>query len=162
MASKNNPTGRKKDIITQQLKGEVLIYDLQINKAYCLNETSALIWQECDGTKSAAEIARIITRKLNKPADESLVWLAIDQLKKENLLANSEQINTEFEGASRREAIKKIGLATMIALPVISSLVAPTAAAAQSATACQTAGQSCTVQGDCCAGLICEGTCFAI
>jgi len=39
MASKNNPTARKTDIIVQELNDEVLIYDLQIDKAYCLNET---------------------------------------------------------------------------------------------------------------------------
>ena len=38
MATKNNPPKcRKNDIVTQDLKGELLIYDLTINKAYCLN-----------------------------------------------------------------------------------------------------------------------------
>ncbi len=134
------PVARKQDIIVQELKGEVLVYDLKIDKAFCLNETSALVWQLCDGESSVAEISRTVGKKLNSPANEDLVWLALDQLKKENLLANSEEVVANFDGMSRREVIKKVGLATMIALPIISSLVAPTAAQAQSglAAACGT------------------------
>ncbi|HZH35571.1 MAG TPA: hypothetical protein VEX64_12070 [Pyrinomonadaceae bacterium] len=43
MASKNIPKARENDLVVQELKDEVLIYDLKINKAYCLNETSAAI-----------------------------------------------------------------------------------------------------------------------
>ncbi len=34
--------GRNKDIVIQEIEGEVLVYDLMSNKAVCLNETSAL------------------------------------------------------------------------------------------------------------------------
>ena len=56
MKSINNPKGRHNDLVVQDSENEVLIYDLKLNKAYCLNETSALIWRLCDGTKSVAEI----------------------------------------------------------------------------------------------------------
>jgi hypothetical protein len=97
-----------------------------------LNETSALVWNACDGSRSVAEISAAIGRKINKPFGEDLVWLAIDQFKKDNLLDNAAQIIPDFNGLSRREAIKKAGLASMIALPLILSLIAPTAASAQS------------------------------
>jgi len=135
MASKNSPLSRKDNIVVQELKDEILIYDLKENKAYCLNETSALVWQMCDGNKSVPEISRQLSQKLNSPASEDLVWLAIDQLKKDNLLANSEEINPDFQGLSRREVIRKVGLASMVAIPVVASLVAPTAAHAQSGAA---------------------------
>jgi hypothetical protein len=67
---------------------------------------------------------------------EEVVWLALDQLKKENLLENGGEIPTKFSGMSRREVIRKVGLATAIALPVIAGLVAPTAAQAQSIIPC--------------------------
>lgn len=132
MKQKVAPQSRKNDIVVQDLNGEVLIYDLKLNKAFCLNETSALVWQACDGNKSVDEISQAVSKKMNQPANEDLVWLALDQLKKENLLENSEDIVSNFDGMSRREVIKKVGLGTMIALPVISGLVAPTAIAAQS------------------------------
>ena len=45
------PSTRKSDIVVQKTGEEVLIYDLKVDKAFCLNETSALIWQACDGKK---------------------------------------------------------------------------------------------------------------
>lgn len=86
----------------------------------------------CDGSNSAADISRKLSRELNREFNEDLVWLAIDQLKKEDLLENGQEIRTRFEGASRRELIRRVGLASMMALPAISSLLAPTAAMAQS------------------------------
>ncbi len=132
MLSTIYPMSRKENIVEQELPNEVLIYDLKENKALCLNETSALVWQLCDGKKSTAEISRIMSEKLKSPVTEDFVWLALERLKKENLLANGESIESNFAGHSRREVIKKIGLASMIALPLVSSIVAPTSANAQS------------------------------
>lgn len=135
MASKNIPTARKTDVIVQELKGEILIYDLTINKAYCLNRTSAFVYRLCDGNHSVPDISSEISKKLKKPVTEDLIWLAIDQLKQDNLLSDSQEITTKFDGLSRRQVIRKVGLASMIALPFISALVAPTAAMSQSTCA---------------------------
>ena len=132
MLSPIYPLSRKENIVEQELPNEVLIYDLKENKALCLNETSALVWQLCDGQKSTAEISRIMSEKLKSPVTEDFVWLALERLKKENLLANGESIESNFAGLSRRQVIKKVGFASMIALPLISAIIAPTAANAQS------------------------------
>ena len=156
MEQQTFPVSRKDELVIQQLKDEVLIYDLKINKAYCLNETSALIWQMCDGNNSITDISKQLSKKLNSKVDDDFVWLAIDGLKKDNLLADSAEVVPEFNGLSRREVIRKVGLASMIALPVISSLVAPTAAQAQSPVACRTVGQTCSPSnsvGNCCQGV---------
>ncbi len=135
----------------------------------------------CDGKKSIPQIAVKLSEKLHEPITEEFVWLAIDQLKKEDLLINVVDIKTEFDGLSRREVIRKIGFASMIALPVVSSLVAPKAANAQSclgigenigsSIACLAAGPPCscsTVIGGhgvsaCCPGLVAiPGTCVPI
>jgi len=159
MKQKVAPQSRKNDIVVQDLNGEVLIYDLKSNKAFCLNETSALVWQACDGTKSVSEISQAISKKLNEPANEDLVWLALDQLKQENLLENNEEITSNFNGMSRREVIRKVGLGTMIALPLISGLIAPTAAMAQSRSACmEGTACACSVEnGDTTSARTCEG-----
>lgn len=163
MASKDKPKGRENDIVLQQLKDEVLIYDLTINKAFSLNETSALIWNLCDGNNSVADISGQLSKKLNQPVTDDLVWLALDQFKKDNLLANNEQVEIKFDGLTRREVIRKVGFASMIALPVISSIIAPTAANAASGGGTATLGQSCAASVDCassapvCANLILVG-----
>jgi hypothetical protein len=166
MASKNNPKARENDIVIQELKGEVILYDLIIDRAFCLNEISALVWNLCDGSSSVSDITEKLSKQLKQPVTDDLVWLALDQFKTDNLLSDNQEIEIKFDGLSRREVIRKIGFTSMIALPLISSLVAPTAAMAQSA-ACLTSGQTCTPpftgpgENNCCANLSCTqfGTC---
>jgi hypothetical protein len=129
---RNLPRIRMNDLVVQEHAAEVLVYDLNLNKAYCLNETSAMIWQLCDGTKTVAEIGQSLSSKLNGSITEDLVWLALDQFKRDNLLENNDRFEINFNGLSRRQVIKKIGFASMIMLPIVSSVVAPRAAEAAS------------------------------
>lgn len=126
------PLSRRENIVVQEMENEVLIYDLSTSRAVCLNETSTLIWQACDGNTTPAEISAFISKRLKTSASEDLVWLALDQLKKENLIENGDELPNHFAGMSRREAIKKVGLSSLIALPVILSVTSPAAAAAGS------------------------------
>lgn len=134
------PVPRRDNVVVQEMNGEILIYDLGENKAFCLNETSALIWQACNGEKNVSEISREIGAKLGSPASEDLVWLALDQLKKENLIESKEDFQIDFNGISRRDVIKKVGLAAVVALPLVTSLVAPKAANAASPAAVTCSG----------------------
>lgn len=152
MKKNNIPKARKDGLVIQELDGETLIYDLDTNRAVCLNQTSTLIWQNCDGTKTVSEISAFLANELNNPANEDLIWLALDQLKKENLIENSKELETKFEGVSRREVIRKIGLGTMVALPIVTGLIAPMAVHAQSACGTVTA---CSCNGDNPAGTRC-------
>ena len=45
----NLPRARTADIIEQNAGKELLIYDLQIDKTYTLNETSTIVFQACGG-----------------------------------------------------------------------------------------------------------------
>lgn len=143
------PRAVSDDLVIQELKGELLIYNLITHKAFCLNETSALVWKACDGMKSVSEISREVSKNLKSPVDEDFIWLAIDGLKKDELLIENENIEITFNGLSRREMIRKVGLATAVALPIVSSLVAPAAAQAQSSGSGSGSG-ACT---DNCSGL---------
>lgn len=143
------PKGRKSSLVVQELNNEIMIYDMTENKALCLNETSAIVWQACDGNNTISEITRILTEKLGKSANEDLVWLAIEQLKKENLIENSNELKSPFLGMSRRDVIKKVGLGTLIALPVVASIIAPTPVLAGSCFGLN--GTGCTASpNDCC------------
>lgn len=153
------PKSRQSDIVVQKINEEILIYDLKINKAFCLNETSALIYQLCDGNRAAAEIGQRLSEKFNTKVSEDLVWLALEGLKKADLLENGNELTNHFAGLARREVIKRVGLASMIALPFVSSLTAPTTVNAQS---CINFGQACspTAGSGCCPMSICvTGTC---
>lgn len=132
MNTKAFPLSRRQDLLTRDLENEVLIYDLKINKAFSLNQTSSLVWLACDGKKNISQITESVSAKLNTPATEDLIWFTIDELKKLDLIENGEQLPSAFNGISRREVIKKVGMGTMIALPVIASLTAPKAINASS------------------------------
>lgn len=152
----NFPLSKSNNLVVQELEKEILIYDLNINKAFCLNETSAIVFQLCNGSNSVAGIADLVSKKLKTLVSEDFVWLAIEELKKNNLLENKDQLNNHFKGLSRREIVKRVGLATMIALPIISSVVAPSAAMAQSGAAGVTkVFGACNTTADCISGLTC-------
>lgn len=127
------PFSRKENIVVQDIDGEILIYDLIENKAFCLNQTTALVWQACDGRRSIAEITDLVGKQLNSQVGEDIIWLALDLLSKENLVSENYKITEKFAGFSRREVIRKIGLTSVVALPLITSLVAPLAVSANSA-----------------------------
>lgn len=156
---KKYPVSRKADLVVQEMDGEILIYDLTENKAFCLNQTSALVWQLSDGNRTVDEIGEILGQKLNSSANEDIVWFALDQLKKEKLIENEAELGNYFAGLSRREVIKKVGLGTMIALPIVMSITAPVAVAAVSScgTTC-TCGTGNNVGPGATAGGICGTT----
>src|SRR5690606_40050 len=96
----------------------------------------ALVWKSCDGKRSVSEIAEFVGSETGEQVSDDLVWLAIDQLNETNLL--EDQITVDFKGQSRRDALKKIGLASVIALPIVASLAAPQNALANMSCACST------------------------
>jgi hypothetical protein len=155
MSNDNLPVSRKENIVVQEVGDELMIYDLDKNKAFCLNQTSAAIWHLCDGKKSLLEISEEFGKKSKASADENLVWLALDQLKREGLVSGA-KIESKFNGMTRREVIGKVGLSSMVALPLVSSLIAPSSVQAQSGAAATTCGTGatavfspCTTNADC-------------
>ncbi len=146
MKSSQIPVARKEGLVIQETTDEVLVYDLNSNKAHCLNQTAAFIWKSCDGNNSIMDITALFENEVGTAVHEELIWLAIDQLNDKKLLEKS--IKSDFAGRSRREVIKKIGLATVVALPLIASLTAPTSVLASTSCACVGAGD-CVAQTMC-------------
>ena len=126
MNNPNNPMARQNGIVVQEMPDEVLVYDLDSNKAHCLNQSAALVWKSCDGTNTAQDIVRQFESTGGGKVTEDFVWLAIDQLNENGLLQN--EVAPRFQGQSRRQVLKTIGLASMVALPIIASLAAPSTA----------------------------------
>ncbi len=156
MNNPNNPMARQKGLVVQEMPDEVLIYDLDSNKAHCLNQSAALVWKSCDGNNSVNDIVREFENNGGGKVTEDLVWLAIDQLNEKGLLQG--EIASRFQGQSRRQVIKTIGLASMVALPVIASLVAPQNALGSVSCAC-TAPAACATLGQFCPSVtICNGS----
>jgi len=134
---------------------EVLVYDLDTNKAHCLNRSAAFVWRSCDGKTSISDIARLFETQIGDKVSDDFVWLAIDQLN-ENALLESE-VKSAFAGRSRREVIKKIGLASVVAIPIVASLVAPKSAMALASCGCAAPGD-CATQVSCASTVMCNGS----
>jgi Coenzyme PQQ synthesis protein D (PqqD) len=151
MNAKTIYTARRRNLVEQQSDTECLIYDLQTNKMYCLNETATRIYHLCDGTNSVSKITAKLSKEFKSPINEHFIRLALEQLKKNNLLENNDDVSIDFGNLSRRAVIRKIGLATAVALPVISSVIAPLAASASStcATTNRDLGCPCTQNSQC-------------
>ena len=127
------PLARKNGLVIQEVPDEVLVYDMDSDRAHCLNKTAAAVWRSCDGNNSVSDISKLIEAELGNQVSDDLVWLAIDQLNENSLLDTN--IESKFAGQSRREVLKKIGFASIVAVPVIASMVAPTSVLA--ATSCR-------------------------
>lgn len=153
------PLAKTENIVIQTAGDDFLIYHLVTEKAFCLNQTSALVFNACDGKTSLDEL------KEKHQFTEDLILLALDELKRGGLIADD--YVSPLKGMKRREVIKKVGLASMIALPVIVSLIAPTSAMAQSCggtfamgtvLGCTVTEQSCLNMASMCASCSSSGS----
>jgi hypothetical protein len=77
-----------------------------------------------------------------------MVWLALDQLETFSLLDEAALKPVQFAGMNRRDMVRRVGFAA-IALPVILSIVSPTAQAQASGLA---PGACCGSPGQCASG----------
>ncbi|MEZ5346594.1 MAG: hypothetical protein R2681_13670 [Pyrinomonadaceae bacterium] len=132
------PFVRSSDLVVQETGSELLIYDLKSHKAYCLNETSALVYRSCDGKTSYNDLKRT-----NPKLSEEVYKLALSELSKLGLL--TETYGKDF---SRRDLLQKAAASALV-LPLITGLHVP---ASGQAGSCVGDGLPCSLNnpGSCC------------
>jgi hypothetical protein len=140
------PQTRRSGLLIRELPDELVVYDQEQHRAHCLNRTAALVYRHADGTRTAAELARL------PGANREVVALALEQLAAAGLLeATPTATRADAESISRRDVARRVGLAAAILLPAVVSIVAPTPAeaAATCVTSCagKTPGTPCTSYG---------------
>jgi Coenzyme PQQ synthesis protein D (PqqD) len=149
----DRPNARTRGVVTKAVDDEILVYDLTRHRAHALNQPAAAVWRQCDGIRTAPEIAAA-TRADGVPLSEAVVRYAISELDRAHLLTTSGPDSR----LSRREWLRRFGVATAVALPAVTSIAAPTAAEAQSIV-CRDANQPCTSAAQCCAGACAQFSC---
>ncbi len=149
------PHARTEELIVRQIATDTLVYDKTQHKALCLNESAAFLWQHCDGKTPARVLADKLGTHFNTPASEEVVHLGLTQLSREGLLRDCLEMPREATaaGMSRRTMLRRTGVAAAVTLPLITAIIAPTAAHA--ATGGVT-GSPCMSNTDC-ASNICNG-----
>jgi hypothetical protein len=156
------PRARRANLVVKELTDETLVYDEETHEAHCLNQTAAFVWKHCDGRTSVARLGRLLNQETKTARPEQVVWSAIEQLERSHLLESPVRRPADVPRMSRRELMRGLGIAAAVAVPLVTSIVAPTAAEAAS-IACSPAGGPCTSDANCCAPARCNvgaGTCF--
>ena len=147
------PRARETGLIVKEVDGEILIYDQERNQAHCLNPTAAKIWKYCDGQTTLAAACESLSGDLATSVDETLVRYALDQFASDHLLeAEVGMPAFMLPGLNRRQMVRTLGLAAAVAVPLVTSIIAPTPA--QAAT-CLPTGATCVDTSQCCEDSLC-------
>ena len=155
------PKARREGFEIQEVGGEVLVYDLERHRAFGLNQVASLIWKHCDDETSYAEMVSVLEKEMQIRVDQEVVRMVVARLKDEKLV----QSGSKLKKYSRRDLMnkaKKLGLAATVMLPLVTSIVAPTPAYAQSCVAAKDCATSpnCTPCGGSCLRECCAGLCL--
>jgi hypothetical protein len=140
--------------MTRALGDELLVYDLERHKAFCLNQVAMQVFRHCDGETTIPDMARRIGNALGMPVDEQAVRLGLLRLEKAHLLDDPVGLTRH---SSRRELLRTLGRAAVVVVPLVTAITVPTSAEAAN-TGCVTRGGPCTMTSQCCPGLTCKGS----
>jgi hypothetical protein len=121
------PRARQVGLVVQELPDELLLYDTERFQAHCLNRLAALMWKQCDGHTTPAEIAQRVAIEIDAPVTEDMVWHAVYQLWEFHLLEDADAALAGAAPMTRRELMTRVA-SVAVALPLVSSVLAPAAA----------------------------------
>ncbi len=123
------PLRLQQGITTQRVGNEILLYDERRHQAFCLNPTSACVWDHCDGEHTIAQLAAAATRSLDASIGEDLVSLALEDFRRDGLLETEVKPMPNPE-VSRRAMMQSLGASAILLVPVVAVVLAPKAAQA--------------------------------
>jgi len=127
------PLARTNEVLSEELGSELLIYDERRDVACRLNRTAALVWRHADGERTVDDLVEVLREEIGDLADEDLVMVSLDQLSENGLLESGYEPQEIFASSvNRRRFIRRAGVVggAALALPVVTSIVAPSSAAA--------------------------------
>ena len=102
--------------------------------AFCLNRVAAAVWNQCNGSHDAGQIAKNLTMLLAHPVSVEIVEFALAQLSEDGLLleTSAAPLSLEIAAISRRSLMARAGAGAVMLLPVVAAVMAPRAAQAYS------------------------------
>jgi hypothetical protein len=136
------------ECLTREFQDELLVYDPERHKAHCLNRTAAVVWLECSGDATVQEIANKLESYF-RTSDDALVRLSVAKLGKAGLIERTDAVLDGGELLNRREVLRRIRAMAVVALPLVTSMLIPTPAAAAS---CFPLLHACSSDIQCCSG----------
>jgi hypothetical protein len=130
------PLARTEGLLTEQVDDELLVFDAEHKLACRLNASAALVWRSCDGTRSLSDLVAIVAEEFGEVADEDQVVIALDSLVKHGLIESGyEPREAAATRITRRRFMRRVGAVSLasFSVPLVSSMMIPSAAAAASA-----------------------------
>jgi len=149
------PAARIDGLVITETRDEMLVYDMRHHHIHHLNPVSREIWRLCDGTRTVAEIAR--QANVAGVVDDAAVRLALTKLAAADLLEGELDRSLKGGRQSRRAFARRAAVAGAVAVPVIVSITAPSAAAASSGscpTQCGSGQPQCCQNSDDCKDML--------
>jgi hypothetical protein len=126
------PRTRTDNVIAEDILGECVIYDGSTKKAHQLNSTLSWIWKHCDGTRTVDDLATAMQRDLGYDGTKNVVASGLRQLADAKLLEPA-SVDLSFAATTDSTVSRRSVMAgAAIVAPMISSILAPTPAAAKS------------------------------
>ncbi|HEV2644806.1 MAG TPA: PqqD family protein [Acidobacteriaceae bacterium] len=131
MTDQRMPQRITREVSVQQIGRETLVYDGVRHRAFCLNESSGVVWRLANGTHTVAEIVAAASAELGTDVSEQLVQIVLNALHSDGLIEASWESEVQ-RSLSRRVMLQQLGTGGALLLPVIAAIAAPTAAQAYS------------------------------
>jgi hypothetical protein len=131
----DKPQVRQSDLFSEEIHGERVIYDDSNKKVHRLNPTMSWVWSHCDGSRTLDDLIAAMQMQGETGNDDArgLITSGLKQLGDANLLEpESVDLNALMAAPTTvgRRAAVAAGLS--IAVPMMTSIIAPTPAAAKS------------------------------
>lgn len=123
------------DLLVHPLDDEIVVYDVERHDAHKLNRTAALVWRNCNGSRTVGDLTALIRDEIDSEADETTVLHALDVLREARLLADDAVLD-QPDAENRRAFLRKLAVyGAPAAVAVVWSISSPTVAYAQSCAA---------------------------
>ena len=141
------PKAREDGLRVRDLGGQLAVFDEHAERVHILNETVAIVWRHCDGSRSTGELARILASETSSAVDEETILTALDRLAAADLL---EWVpDAAGPTMSRRRLLHgAAGLAVGAAVPTVISLALPGRSARASSSKVQVCHKGKTIWVD--------------
>jgi hypothetical protein len=138
----DKPRVRQSDLFSEEIHGQRVIYDDSNKKVHRLNPAMSWVWSHCDGSRTLDDLIAAMQDETGNDDARGLITSGLKQLGDANLL-EPESVDLNALMAARSTVGRRAAVAAglSIAVPMMTSIIAPTPAAAKSEPAKVTAGK---------------------
>lgn len=144
--------GIRTGLLCNELDGQMLIYNQNADTIHLLDPTTARVFELLqNGARTQEEVVSELPDIDGSRSGDALFDLAIEELRKAELLDERVALAAPIIGISRRELLRKVAL-TGAAAAIVPTIVTLSATRAFGQGSCLAKKACCNVNADCCSG----------